>query len=43
MMFVPRAGGISHAPDEFTPPDQLVLGCQALCHTVLALHRTMFS
>lgn len=40
MLFVPSVGGISHAPEEFTPPDQLALGCQALCDTVVELHRT---
>jgi N-carbamoyl-L-amino-acid hydrolase len=43
MMFVPSTGGISHAPQESTPPDQLVLGCQALCDIVVALHGTSFS
>lgn len=40
MMFVPSVGGISHAPQESTPPDQLVLGCQALCDAVVELHNT---
>lgn len=43
MMFVPSTGGISHAPQESTPPGDLALGCQALCDTVVELHRTAFS
>lgn len=41
MMYALITGGISHAPEEFTPADQLVLGCQALCDLVVALHDAM--
>lgn len=37
MLFVPSVGGISHAPDEYTAPDTLALGANALLRTVLAL------
>ncbi len=35
MLFVPSTGGISHAPQESTPPAQLVKGCQALYNAVV--------
>ena len=35
MLFVPSAGGISHAKEEATPPDDLVRGAEALLRTVL--------
>ncbi len=39
MVFVPSTGGISHAPEESTPPHQLVLGCEALHRTIVEVHR----
>lgn len=30
LLFVPSRGGISHAPEEFTPPEQLELGTRVL-------------
>ncbi|KZM69930.1 M20/M25/M40 family metallo-hydrolase [Nocardia terpenica] len=38
MIFVPSAGGISHAPAEYTPEPLLVQGAQALLRSVLAVH-----
>ncbi len=38
MVFVPSTGGISHAPEESTPNDQLVLGCQTLLQAVVEVH-----
>ncbi|WP_328380537.1 M20/M25/M40 family metallo-hydrolase (plasmid) [Streptomyces sp. NBC_00440] len=35
MLFVPSTGGISHSPQESTPSHQLVIGCQALLHSVV--------
>jgi beta-ureidopropionase / N-carbamoyl-L-amino-acid hydrolase len=35
MIFVPSTGGISHAPEESTPPPLLALGCQALLSAVV--------
>lgn len=40
MIFVPSRGGVSHAPAEFTAPDQVVAGADVLLQTVLALDRT---
>ena len=37
MIFVPSVGGISHAPKEFTKPDDVVNGANVLLHTILAL------
>lgn len=37
MLFVPSVGGISHAPDEYSTPDALVLGAATLLQTVLYL------
>ncbi len=30
MIFVPSAGGVSHAPDEYTPPDDVERGVRTL-------------
>jgi N-carbamoyl-L-amino-acid hydrolase len=35
MIFVPSAGGISHAPDEFTEWADIEAGCTLLLHTLL--------
>lgn len=37
MIFVPSVGGLSHAPDERTDPDDLVAGAQVLVDTLLDL------
>jgi N-carbamoyl-L-amino-acid hydrolase len=37
MIFVPSTAGISHAPEEFTPPEQITNGANVLLHTLLAL------
>lgn len=38
MIFVPSAGGVSHAPEEHTDARDLVLGADVLLRTVLRLH-----
>ncbi|HEY3069301.1 MAG TPA: Zn-dependent hydrolase [Gaiellaceae bacterium] len=37
MLFVPSRGGISHSPDEYTPPEQCELGARVLAGAVRAL------
>ncbi|HEV2132475.1 MAG TPA: Zn-dependent hydrolase [Longimicrobiaceae bacterium] len=37
MIFVPSVGGISHSPREFTRPEDVVNGANALLHTLLRL------
>ena len=37
MIFVPSVNGISHAPNEFTKPQDVVNGGNVLLHTILAL------
>ncbi len=37
MIFVPSAGGISHAPKEFTRPQDVVNGANVLLQTILAI------
>jgi len=37
MIFVPSVNGISHSPDEYTKPDDLVNGANVLLHTILKL------
>jgi N-carbamoyl-L-amino-acid hydrolase len=37
MLFVPSIGGVSHAADEDTSVDDLVLGCQTLARAVTLL------
>lgn len=39
MIFVPSIGGISHAPDEFTRPDQMAKGAEVLFDAILAIDR----
>jgi N-carbamoyl-L-amino-acid hydrolase len=39
MIFVPSEGGISHAPDEFTHPEELGKGAQVLLNTLLRIDR----
>jgi acetylornithine deacetylase/succinyl-diaminopimelate desuccinylase-like protein len=37
MLFVPSRGGISHSPDEYTPPEQCELGARVLTRAVRQL------
>jgi hydantoinase/carbamoylase family amidase len=37
MLFVPSRGGISHSPEEYTPPEQCELGARVLARAVRAL------
>ena len=37
MIFVPSVGGISHAPQEFTKPRDVVNGANVLLQTILTL------
>jgi allantoate deiminase len=37
MLFVPSRGGISHSPEEYTPPEQCELGARVLAGAVRAL------
>jgi hydantoinase/carbamoylase family amidase len=37
MLFVPSRGGISHSPDEYTPPEQCELGARVLARAVRGL------
>ena len=37
MLFVPSRGGISHSPDEYTPPEKCELGARVLARAVRAL------
>jgi N-carbamoyl-L-amino-acid hydrolase len=39
MIFVPSVAGISHAPKEFSRPEQIVNGANVLLQTLLALDR----
>ena len=39
MLFVPSEGGISHAPDEYTLPEELAKGTQVLLQTILRVDR----
>lgn len=39
MIFVPSAGGISHAPKEYTAPDDIANGVNVLLRTLLAIDR----
>ena len=37
MIFVPSIKGRSHCPEEFTPPEDIALGCDVLLTTVMRL------
>ena len=37
MLFVPSVGGVSHAPEEYTAPEDLCLGVQVLAHALVRL------
>lgn len=39
MIFVPSRGGLSHVPEEYTAPDDLVAGADVLLHVLLAADR----
>jgi beta-ureidopropionase / N-carbamoyl-L-amino-acid hydrolase len=41
MLFVPSVGGVSHSPEEFTEPEDLVNGANVLLNTVLHLDREL--
>jgi N-carbamoyl-L-amino-acid hydrolase len=43
MIFVPSINGISHSPDEFTPPDDLVTGANVLLRVVSNLVKAEFN
>jgi N-carbamoyl-L-amino-acid hydrolase len=37
MLFVPSRGGLSHSPQEFTEPEQCVIGARVLLAALLRL------
>lgn len=37
MIFIPSVGGISHSPEEYSRPEDMVNGANVLLHTLLAL------
>jgi N-carbamoyl-L-amino-acid hydrolase len=39
MIFIPSVGGISHSPEEFSRPEDVMAGANVLLRTVLALDR----
>jgi N-carbamoyl-L-amino-acid hydrolase len=41
MVFVPSRGGVSHSPDEFTPPERCVDGARVLLGALLALDQRL--
>lgn len=41
MIFVPSAGGISHAPDEYTSPQDMANGANVLLRAVLAVDKQL--
>jgi N-carbamoyl-L-amino-acid hydrolase len=41
MLFVPSVDGRSHAPEEYTPPDELARGVQALAELIVAVDRAL--
>lgn len=43
MIFVPSHGGISHAPEEWSGPEDIAAGAAVLCRTVLALDEALTS
>jgi N-carbamoyl-L-amino-acid hydrolase len=42
MIFVPSVRGISHAPEEFTPPQDVINGVNVLLRSVLQLDSQTF-
>mgnify|MGYP001821200887 CR=1 FL=1 len=41
MIFVPSRDGISHAPSEFTSPEQITNGANTLLQTLLGMDRQL--
>lgn len=41
MIFVPSIGGRSHAPEEYTPPEELARGVQVLAEAILELDQVL--
>jgi N-carbamoyl-L-amino-acid hydrolase len=41
MIFVPSAGGRSHVGEEFTSPEDLELGVEALVRSIVAVDRVL--
>ncbi|HEY4026075.1 MAG TPA: M20/M25/M40 family metallo-hydrolase, partial [Candidatus Dormibacteraeota bacterium] len=41
MVFVPSRGGVSHSPDEFTPPERCVDGARVLLRALLDLDESL--
>jgi N-carbamoyl-L-amino-acid hydrolase len=41
MIFVPSIGGISHAPKEFSRPQDIANGANVLINTIVALDRSL--
>jgi len=39
MIFVPSRDGISHSPEEFSRPENVACGCEALYRTLLRLDK----
>ena len=37
MIFVPSRDGVSHAPSEYTSPEQITNGANVLLHTVIGM------
>jgi N-carbamoyl-L-amino-acid hydrolase len=37
MIFVPSVGGISHSPEEYTRPGDIVKGANVLLHTIIQI------
>jgi N-carbamoyl-L-amino-acid hydrolase len=42
MIFVPSKNGVSHAPDEYTSPEDMANGVSVLLQTVLSIDKTKF-
>ena len=40
MIFVPSKDGISHSPEEYSRPEHVACGCEALYRTLLLLDKT---
>ena len=41
MIFVPSRNGVSHAPSEYTSPEQITNGANVLLHTILGMDRVL--
>jgi acetylornithine deacetylase/succinyl-diaminopimelate desuccinylase-like protein len=41
MIFAPSVDGRSHAPEEYTAPEDLALGVQALAETIIAIDKEL--